>query len=295
VPTSKTVYGPANSNVIFKLPASNGTPVVYQTTGFDDPQALAVDSSNNVWIGNGTTTGTYAIYGLSQITSAGAYTTFGANGAGGKTSSGCTGLAVDASNTVWCGTGYSYHINRFYSPYTTAPNGNNISLVNDDPRQVAIDASGDGWTAMSFYSTTYPASLTEIGAGTSTTQTNYDGLNGLSTTVTDNTWGVAIDGRGNVWFANETQNGVSEFAPFIGTSTTTSTSTGPGTALSESGGFTPGAGSSTNLLSSPYSVAIDAAGALWVSNYNGTSVVQVLGPAAPTEPVQADYKFGTLP
>ena len=299
VPTAKAVYGPSNSNLVFELPANDGTPASFQTTGFDDPQAVAVDSANNIWVGNGSTTGTDTIYGLSEL-SYPTYSllTFGTAGAGGKTAAGCTGMAVDASQTVWCGTGFSYRMERFYSPYSAAPTA--LSLTDDDPKQVAIDAAGNGWTAMSFYSTSYPASLTEVASGTGTTQTIYNGLNGLSTTATDLTWGIAIDGAGNIWYANESLNGVSQFNPSIGTSTTKS-GTAAGTPLSESGGFTPGlytptGGSATgNLLASPYSIAVDAAGALWVTNYNGTSVVQILGPAAPTVAVQANQKFGVLP
>jgi hypothetical protein len=292
-PTTKTVYGPANSNVLFELPSGNGTPVATQTTGYDDPQSLAVDSSNNIWIGNGTNTGTN-LYGISELTSGGTFTTFGAAGITGKTTAGCTGLTVDKKQTVWCGTGFSYKMYRFLSPYTTATAA--VSLTNDDPKQVAIDAAGNGWTAMTFYSATYPASLTEVAAPTATTQTNYNGLNGLGTTATDATWGIAIDGLGNIFYANQTANGVSEFNPFIGTTTTSGANTASGTALSESGGFTPGLGSSTgNLYSAPYQIAIDATGSLWTTNLYGTSVVQVIGTAAPTTAVQAKQNFGTLP
>jgi len=290
VPTTKTVYGPANSNVIFKLPSGNGTPVSYQTTGYDDPQALAVDSSNNIWIGNGTSSGTNA-YGISELTSGGTFTTFGTSGATGKTAAGCTGVAVDKSQTVWCSTGFSYRVYRFLSPYTAAPAA--VNLNSSDPDELAIDASGNGWTATPVYKT-YAASLTEVQALPATSQTVYNGLNGLSATGTDATWGIAIDGLGNIYYANETANGISQFNPFIGTSTTTGTNTSPGTPLSESGGFTPTSGTA-NLLAAPYQIAIDATGALWATNLYGTSVVQIFGPAAPTTPVQAKMNFGTLP
>lgn len=150
---------------------------------------------------------------------------------------------------------------------------------------------------MSQYSSE-PASLTEVSAGTgsSATETDYEGLDGISTSSTDNLWGLAIDGLGNIWFANSTGNGLIEFNPFVGTSTTASGS-GTGTAVSESGGFTPNqtSGGTGNLLASPQSVAVDSAGAIWVSNYDGTSVVQILGRGAPTQPLLGKQNFGKLP
>jgi sugar lactone lactonase YvrE len=295
VPTAKGVYGPANSNVVFELPSGNKTPVVTQTVGYDDPQSVQADAAGDIWIGNGAKTGTIAAYGLSELVytapSTYAYTaTFGSSSIKAATTGGCTGIAIDSSNNVYCSPSFYYKIFRFASPYTAAPTA--LSFTAEDPDALAFDASGNLWVAGAGYSTT-PGSLTSLSAstytsGTTITQSPYEGLNGMTTTtVVGNT---IVDGMGNIWWPDETSNGVHQFNPTIGTSVTTGTTTAPGTPLSESGGFT-----ASGLLTTPNSIAVDEAGALWVSNLKGSSVIQILGTAAPTEPVQADLKYGVYP
>lgn len=67
---------------------------------------------------------------------------------------------------------------------------------------------------------------------------------------------IAIDGSGNAWVANISNNSVSKF------STT-------GSALSPANGFTGGG------LKQPYAVAIDPAGNVWTSNFANSSVTKL--------------------
>jgi hypothetical protein len=66
-------------------------------------------------------------------------------------------------------------------------------------------------------------------------------------------YGIAIDGSGNVWVANDSASDISEFSS-------------TGAALSGSGGYIGGG------LSSPYGIAIDATGNVWVTNSGGNSI-----------------------
>ena len=75
-------------------------------------------------------------------------------------------------------------------------------------------------------------------------------------------YGIAIDGSGNVWAANESDSTLSEF-------------NSSGAALSGSGGFTGGG------LSSPYGIAIDTAGNVWVTNSAGNSISQFTSSGTP--------------
>ena len=107
---------------------------------------------------------------------------------------------------------------------------------------------------------------------------------------------MAIDGNNNLFIANTTANSVVEYSP----------GTGAGAFLSPTPGFSPGATNSSSTLSggtiyAPSYVAVDRSGALWVlSSGTGTSpslanLVQILGVAAPTNPVLAAGQYGVKP
>jgi streptogramin lyase len=139
------------------------------------------------------------------------------------------------------------------------------SCYNEVPKGIAIDASNNGWVAISGAT----AKLNKI---TSTgTVTNYTG-GGLS-----NPQGVAVDGAGNVWVANTGNNSVSEFTS-AGTAVTGSTI-----------GYTGG------TLSVPTTLDVDESGNLWVVNSTGNSVTEFIGMATPAvRPLAAAAAAGTL-
>jgi DNA-binding beta-propeller fold protein YncE len=76
--------------------------------------------------------------------------------------------------------------------------------------------------------------------------------------------GIAVDGLGNVWVANNAGKSVTEL-------------NNSGAAFSPSTGFIGGA------ISSPFSLAIDGSGNVWVSNNaaGSNSVTEIVGAAAP--------------
>lgn len=109
---------------------------------------------------------------------------------------------------------------------------------------------------------------------------------------------LAIDGNNNLFVANATPNAVVEYSPGFNSNA--------GAFLSPNVGFSPGATYSGSALSggtvfAPGYVSVDRSGALWVlSSGTGTSpslanIVQILGVAAPTNPVLAAGRYGLKP
>jgi streptogramin lyase len=79
-----------------------------------------------------------------------------------------------------------------------------------------------------------------------------------------------VDGAGNVWVGNYRGSSITELAGAGGSA--------PGTPLSPSTGF-----GSDASLTSPFAVAIDASGNVWVSNQGSSTITQFVGVATPVK------------
>jgi hypothetical protein len=125
---------------------------------------------------------------------------------------------------------------------------------------LAVDQGGNVWVANYFGS-----SISEVSSAGAVL------LNGQTGGGVDHPNAVAIDGAGHVWVANLHKSTVSEFAGYNAAS--------PGAPLS------PAAGLGTDAqLGSPFALAIDASGNLWVSNSVGANTVTVfVGLATPVK------------
>src|SRR5260370_13244681 len=87
----------------------------------------------------------------------------------------------------------------------------------------------------------------------------------------DHPQALAIDGAGRVWVGNFHAGTLSEFSG--------STFAVPGPSLSPAGGLGTDA-----QLGSPFAIAVDQSGDLWVTNSNGANTVTVfVGLAAPVK------------
>ena len=125
-----------------------------------------------------------------------------------------------------------------------------------EPAGLAIDAHGSVWVAD--YSASKVEQLSSTGA---TLQTVTGG--GLT-----NPNGIAIDGAGAAWAVNYRGNSLSAFSAASGGTHSTPLSPAAGLGLDAN-------------LNEPFGIALDASGNVWLSNFGGFSVTELVGLATP--------------
>jgi hypothetical protein len=227
------------------LSGTNG----YSSGGVYYPQGLAADTTGNVWVVD---------YGDSLVT----LLTGSGSAVNGSTGWGAgqlflpVAVAVDASHNAWLANQSTNSITKI------SADGSNVMQVTccNGASALAVDQTGDVWVANYFGN-----SISEVSsAGTVL-------LNGQSGGGVDHPQAVAIDGGGQVWIGNFHTGTISELAG--------SKAAVPGMPLS------PAAGLGTDaLLGSPFALAVDGSGNLWVSNSNGANTVTVfVGLATPVK------------
>jgi sugar lactone lactonase YvrE len=215
--------------------------------GVSEPDAVAVDGSNHVWVGN---VGQFQNGQISELTSSGTAVTgspFGPNFGSIEAA-----VAIDLSGNVWAINSYLEGPEKFVISGSSAT-ATNYTPINN-PTGLAVDASNHTW-----YSThgsnvaVFNTSGTEVGL--------YTG-GGLQYSQA-----IAMDGASNAWIANTTFT-----APDPGLLSEFSNG---GTAITSSTGYK----SSTML--SPTGIAVDSAGDVWVTNKGNSSVSEFIGAAVP--------------
>jgi streptogramin lyase len=165
-------------------------------------------------------------------------------------------VAVDASHNAWVANQSSSTITRI------SADGSKIAQITccNGASGVAVDQSGNVWVANYFGN-----SISEVSS------TGAVLLNGQTGGGVDHPQAVAIDGAGRVWVGNFHAGTLSEFAG--------STAATPGMPLSPSTGLGTDA-----QLGSPFALAVDQSGDLWVTNSNGANTVTVfIGLASPVK------------
>jgi streptogramin lyase len=214
------------------------------------PQGLAADTTGNVWVVD---------YGDSLVTLLGSNGTAvnGSTGWGTGQLALPVAVAVDASHNAWVANQSTNTVTKISADGSKATA---ISCCNG-ASGVAVDQSGNVWVANYFGD-----SISEVSnAGTVL-------LTGQTGGGVNHPQAIAIDGAGKVWTGNLHGQTLSEFSG--------SSSTAPGTPLS------PAAGLGTDAqLASPFAVAIDQSGNVWVSNSsNGINTVTTfVGLATPVK------------
>jgi hypothetical protein len=221
----------------------------YTAGGVYYPQGLAADTTGNVWVVD------YGDSLVTLLTSAGTAMN-GATAWGTGQLALPVSVAVDASHNAWVANQSSNTVTRI------SADGSKITAISccDGASGVAIDQSGNAWVANYFGN-----SISEVSNAGAVLLTGQTG-GGV-----DHPQGIAIDGAGKVWVGNLHNATISEFAG--------STSPTPGTPLS------PSAGLGTDAqLGSPFAVAIDQSGNIWVTNSNGANTVTTfVGLATPVK------------
>jgi PKD repeat protein len=178
------------------------------------------------------------------------------------------GVAIDGSGDFWLtGTNTNGIVELGSSGQLISPPSGYTGGGLSTPGPIAVDHSGNVWaintTANDLYAGTSLSKLSSAGAALSPSS-------GLTNSALTNPYALAIDGAGNVWVANgasavqTANNSVIELAP-----------TG---ALAM---YIAHQNSARGYLDLPESIAIDSAGAVWISDGDTNTVTQFVGAATP--------------
>jgi len=270
--------------------------------------ALAIDSSNNVYVSSQTAS---ARYYINELLSSGSYSTF-YTGIG-RQSNTYGQIIIDQSGYADPLVSISSSICRENTTINAAAGVNNATFCGSGSgvgssitlsgtqwgNLGAIDASGNIWETNGTYlnyvnisGSSYTASVTP----TAITQFPTVVAQGTATGGLYAPGGVAIDGAGNVWVANAvgtTAGGLSEFVPSTTGATTTLAPLSP---TGVTGALSYGFGTA-NFAAGPAVPVIDPSGNVWVEDKGGSYLYVLVGGAAPvTTPLAANIsRVGTRP
>ncbi len=250
-----------------------------------NPYGVTVDTAGNLYIAD--------IYNdrVRKVSTSGTITTVAGNGAYGFSGDGGSatnaslyepaGVAVDTAGNLYIADSYNHRVRKVSTSgtiTTVAGNGTqgfsgdggsatNASLY--EPAGVAVDTAGNLYIADTSNNRVRKVStsgtITTI-AGTGSRWFSGDG--GLATNASlDNPAGVAVDTAGNLYIADTSNHRVRK----VSTSGTITTVAGNG-----SQEFSGDGGPATNAsLYSPYGVAVDTAGNLYIADYSNLRVRKV--------------------
>jgi len=276
-------YGaaPATQRGVITKFAQGGTSTGYLVAG-SSVGTMAIDGNNDILLSSQPTSGHYSFTELEY--DGGAYSTY--NGGIGKSTSIYNGIWADSSGYAW--TANSGCANTIFRANTAnleaGATTSDVTNATACPNYAgAADAAGGAFyansslyhVAVSGGSGLYTGVVATEAAGTGTSNGGLDGGSG-----------VAVDGLGNVWVANNSGGGVSEFS-YNGSTFTP---------LSPSGTSTPVYGFGTSYLSGthPLNVAVDASGNVWIGTQT-TNLWYLVGIAGPTvTPISAMLKNGQV-
>ena len=210
---------------------------------------MAADTTGNVWVVD------YGDARMTLLSSSGSAVSSSTGWGAGELDL-PVAVAVDASHNAWVANQSDYTIARISADGSSATQ---ITCCNG-ASGLAVDQAGNVWVANYFGN-----SISEVSSAGSVLLDGVTGGGVHTPTV------VAIDGAGRVWVGNYERASLSEFAGY--------NSATPAAPLS------PSAGLGTDAqLGSPFAVAIDASGNLWVSNSNGANTVTTfVGLATPVK------------
>ena len=214
----------------------------------DFPFAIAADPNGNMLIANNAN---------SSVTIYNTAGNFVAGGLASGNSSLPVAIAPDLNHGLWLannGDNSVTHLDK---------NGALLARTYccDGANGVAVDSLGNAWI-----SNFYGGSVSELASDGSIEVDNVSG-GGLTN---DAPSGIAVDASQNVWVANYYGANFSEIAGNGATRTV-------GTAVSPSTGYGLDA-----KLSLPFTIAPDASGNLWISNFGNSTLTMFFGLASPT-------------
>jgi streptogramin lyase len=237
-----------STNVLTKF-SNSGTALSgtgFTGGGISTPRDVAIDASGNVWIANQPGTVSKFSSGGTAISTTSGYSDGGSNEF-------FYGIAIDTVGSVWA-VSYNGGLSKFAnSGPALSPSAGFSGGGMSNPYDVAIDGSGNVWTAN--YGADTLSKFSNAGTAISSNGGYIGG--GLSSPE-----GIAIDSAGNAWVADENTSSVSVF-------------TSSGTGLTPYPAYNAGSG-----IYTPTAIALDGSGDVWVTNGNG-SLTELIGASAP--------------
>jgi streptogramin lyase len=301
VADSGNVWVSSYFNTVSQFMPDGGTAFPSGITGYGINQSygMALDVNGNAWIANEQTNPNAGSGNVTELNPSGSALLTGLTGGGINFP---IAVAADPNGNVWVvdyGDSKVTLLNSSGNPLSPAPGWGGTSLA--FPVAVAVDSNHNAWVA----NQAGALPVTKISPDGSQV-TNYDcqcnGASGIAIDQNNNVWianyygnsisevnacgtmvlgaaagggvlhpqGIAIDGAGTVWVANYLGSSISEMNG--------AASNMPGTFASPSTGFGTDAG-----LLQPYSLAIDASGNVWISNFGNDTLTQFIGIAAPVK------------
>jgi sugar lactone lactonase YvrE len=261
--------------------------------GLNEPTALSVDGSGNLWSADFN-------QALSKFAPNGS-TSF-SNGITGPELTQSFGLAIDPSNNIWVESdetpgspNNSGSVAKFNNAGVALSSGIGFTAGVYFPTGIAADPNGDMWIA-NYGNSTYAlynssgAAITAncnvngCGAGVVefpvavavdgnhfgwignqaanfVTRISLDGTSLTTITCGEGPSGVAVDGQNNIWVANYFTSSIAEIS---------------NTGNLISGNYTGGG------INHPQGIAVDGGGSVWIANYRGSSITELAGASAAT-------------
>ena len=178
-------------------------------------------------------------------------------------------VAVDGAGYVYIADETNHRIQRFPPGSTSATNGTTVAGGNGpgfaanqlkSPWGVAVDGDGNVYVADRH---NHRIQMFPPGSNSATTGTTVAGGNGAGSAANQLHLpsGVAVDGDGNVYIADQNNQRIQKFPPG-------STSATNGTTVA--GGN--GAGNAANQLNGPFGVAVDGTGNMYIADTNNNRI-----------------------
>ena len=222
---------------------------VYTNGGIHEPNAVAIGGDGLVWICD------YYSNAVTVLNSAGIAQS-GAAGFQSTQFSFANSVAIDSQRHGWIANIDAYTISEI------TPDGSSVIsyTVGAAPSSIAIDAGDNVWAG-----NYYGDSLGLVAGGKV-----LSGSKGFAGGGVDHPYSLEADGAGTVWVANYRAPGISEMAGAAAAQ--------PGSALSPAAGWAP----DLNMLQAQ-SLAIDAAGNIWVASNGDNRLIEYVGLATPVK------------
>lgn len=273
-------------------PAATGTTCVnanYNANTYGQAYTVINDGSGNTYFmaKNSSNSGAFSIYEFP----AGATTSSTANTISQPFSSSATiahGSIDNSTGNLWItnengpNSTFGKVVASSGAALFTLTTAQNSTSGDGQPEVPAIDSANNAWIPLQ-NSTGEVLKVNPAGSNVKVI------TNATSGAKFSSTFGAAIDGNGNVWISNRGAG-----APYFSTSApgynTIVELLPSGVAISPSTNYTLG-----GILNDPLNLAIDPSGNLWITNYGGNAITELIGTAAPVvTPISVASHNGSL-